>query len=411
MVAIRALSLALLLTGALAMPSPQDASPSASPSSLPTAASSSPDTAASQLDQLSQYAYNVSTEDVSNAGSKRSGSCSRSNLRIRRNWANYTTTQKKSYINAVLCLQQLPAKTPSNVAAGAKSRYDDFVATHIQQTLTIHYTGTFLAWHRYFIFQFEEALRNECGYTGDLPYWNWPADTNDMSASPVFDGSDTSMSGNGAYIANKSDIQLTLGNYPIVYLPAGTGGGCVTSGPFVNYTVNLGPAALNIPGGGMESAQNPLDYNPRCLKRDLTTAILQKFANATSVVSLILDNHDIWDFEMVMQGVPGSGSIGVHGGGHYSMGGDPGRDVFVSPGDPAFWLHHGMIDRVWWIWQMLDLENRQYAISGTGTFLNQPASPNTTLSTPLNLGYTAPGSVTMQDLMSTTAGPFCYVYV
>lgn len=137
MVAIRTLSLVLLLTGVLAMPSPQDASPS----SLPTAASSSPDTAASQLDQLSQYAFNVSTEDVSsNAGSKRSGTCSRKNLRIRRNWANYTTTQKKAYINAVLCLQLLPAKTPSDVAPGAKSRYDDFVATHIQQTLTIHYT-------------------------------------------------------------------------------------------------------------------------------------------------------------------------------------------------------------------------------------------------------------------------------
>jgi tyrosinase len=232
-----------------------------------------------------------------------------------------------------------------------------------------------------------------------------------MRKSPVFDGSDTSMSGDGAYIANKSDIQLALGNYPILYLPAGTGGGCVTSGPFVNYTVNLGPAALNVPGGGMESAQNPLDWNPRCLKRDLTTAILQMFVNATAVVNLITENHDIWDFEMVMQGVPGSGNIGVHGGGHYSMGGDPGRDVFVSPGDPAFWLHHGMIDRVWWIWQNMDRRNRLYAISGTGTFLNQPASPNTTLSTPVSLGYAAPGSVTMQDLMSTTDGPFCYVYM
>jgi tyrosinase len=156
---------------------------------------------------------------------------------------------------------------------------------------------------------------------------------------------------------------------------------------------------------------NPLDYNPRCLKRDLSTAILQRFSNATAVVKQILDNKDIWDFQMVMQGVPGSGSIGVHGGGHYSMGGDPGRDVFVSPGDPAFWLHHGMIDRVWWIWQALDVKNRQYAISGTGTFLNFPASPNTTLSTMVDIGYANGGPIAMQDLMSTTAGPFCYVYL
>ena len=30
--------------------------------------------------------------------------------------------------------------------------------------------GLFLAWHRYFIFEFEQALRNECNYTGDYPY-------------------------------------------------------------------------------------------------------------------------------------------------------------------------------------------------------------------------------------------------
>lgn len=35
-----------------------------------------------------------------------------------------------------------------------------------------------------------------------------------------------------------------------------------------------------------------------------------------------------------MQGWPGSGNIGVHGGGHYSMGGDPGHDLLVSPGLP-----------------------------------------------------------------------------
>lgn len=219
------------------------------------------------------------------------------------------------------------------------------------------------------------------------------------------------MSGNGAKIANQSDVVLTLGDYPNVYLPPGTGGGCVTSGPFVNYTVNLGPADLALPGGTVQAASNPLDYNPRCLKRDLTTALIQKYCNYTDVVSLILDNDDVYDFQTVMQGVPGSGSIGVHGGGHYSMGGDPGRDVFVSPGDPAFWHHHGMIDKVWWIWQNLDLPQRQNAISGTGTFLNSPPSANTTLDTLINLGYAAGSPTPMRDLMSTTAGPFCYIYV
>jgi tyrosinase len=97
-------------------------------------------------------------------------------------------------------------------------------------------------------------------------------------------------------------------------------------------SVNLGPVQLSTTDGTTVSNGDGLGYNPRCLKRDLTDAINRQFANASSVVSLILQNTNIWDFQMNMQGVPGSGSIGVHGGGHYAMGGDPGRDVFTSPG-------------------------------------------------------------------------------
>jgi tyrosinase len=37
----------------------------------------------------------------------------------------------------------------------------------------------------------------------------------------------------------------------------------------------------------------------------------------------------------------------MHAAGHFSIGGD-GGDVFSSPNDPAFFLHHAMVDRVWW---------------------------------------------------------------
>ncbi|KAJ6033027.1 hypothetical protein N7444_010798 [Penicillium canescens] len=256
----------------------------------------------------------------------------------------------------------LPSRTPSYQGPGAKTRYDDFVATHLNQTLFIHRTGTFLGWHRFFIHEFEQALRDDCGCAGDYPYWDWGADADAMEKSPVFDGSDTSLSGNGASIPNQLDIKVPLGNYTPTVLPPGTGGGCVTSGPFASYTVNMGPSFLSLPG-----------VRP--------------------------------------QGMPGSRSLGVHGVGHYAMGGDPGRDADNSPGDPGFWLHHGMIDRVWWIWQGLDLETRQYAISGTSTFLDQPASPNVTLETVIDIGHANGGPIAMGELMSTTMGPFCYVYV
>jgi tyrosinase len=125
------------------------------------------------------------------------------------------------------------------------------------------------------------------------------------------------MSGNGAFIPGRGDVILGGNGLPELPIPAGTGGGCVTSGPFKNMTVNLGPVSLGLPGGVTESNGDGLGYNPRCLKRDLTDFVNKRFANASTVVNLILKNKDINNFQMTMQGVPGSGDIGVHGGGEF----------------------------------------------------------------------------------------------
>lgn len=92
-------------------------------------------------------------------------------------------------------------------------------------------------------------------------------------------------------------------------------------------TLNLGPVSLPLTNGSILSNGKGFAHNPRCLKRDLTDAINRKFANATSVVRNILLPNNIWDFQMTMQGTPGTGDIGIHGGGHYAIGGDPARDV------------------------------------------------------------------------------------
>lgn len=83
--------------------------------------------------------------------------------------------------------------------------------------------------------------------------------------------------------------------------------------------------------------------------------------------------------------------------------------MFASPGDPAFYLHHGMIDRVWTIWQAIDPVNRQNALAGTGTFLNIPPSANVTLDDEMNWGILGP-VMTVSEAMSTMAGEFCYIY-
>ncbi|KAH8732980.1 hypothetical protein GQ44DRAFT_13967 [Phaeosphaeriaceae sp. PMI808] len=397
-----------------ALPAPQDASPTTTipASALPTAPATETSEATDQIAQLAQFAQQQVNTTLQENASKR-GACNIYTVAIRREWGTLSKPERKAYTDAVLCLQSKTAKTPSSLIPGAKSRFDDWVGTHVLQTPNIHYTGTFLAWHRYFTWQYEQALRNECGYKGYQPYWDWAKTAKSgLEKSPMLDGSDTSMSGNGEFIPGGGNVILGGNGLPEIAIPAGTGGGCVKSGPFKDMKVNLGPVSLGLTNGSTISNGDGLGYNPRCLKRDLTDYSNQKFANAPAIVSLLLTTKDIWSFQMEMQGVPGSGLIGVHGG-HYSMGGDPGRDLFTSPGDPLFYLHHGGIDRAWWIWQQLDRKTRTGAqgISGTGTFLNMPPSANTTLDTVIDLGYAAGPSVKVQDLMSTTDGPMCYIYL
>lgn len=69
-----------------------------------------------------------------------SSTCSAENISVRKLWENLTSDERIAYTDALNCLMDKPAKTPSDVAPGAKTRYDDFIVTHINQTLTIHST-------------------------------------------------------------------------------------------------------------------------------------------------------------------------------------------------------------------------------------------------------------------------------
>ncbi|KAK3904935.1 hypothetical protein C8A05DRAFT_13240 [Staphylotrichum tortipilum] len=336
------------------------------------------------------------------------GSCTYETAVKRREWSNLTVKERKAYTDAVLCLMSKPALTTSQ-APGAKSRFDDYVVVHIQQTPRNHGSTFFLPWHRYYIWHYENALRTECGYTGYQPYWNWDRYAKDPANSPLFDGSEGSMGGNGAKEAHQG-IPIPGAPRPYNMIPPADGGGCVTTGPFKNMTVNLGPLAPTL-----QITRNPrsdgLGANPRCLRRDVNkNAAAVTTANYT--YDLITNNKEIYWFQTVMEGQFPQGKWGVHAGGHYTVSGDPAGDFYVSPGDPVFWLHHAMIDRVWWIWQMQDLEKRLAQVSMTRTMNNMPPSANGTLDDLSGLGVLA-ADVKVRELMSTMGGlggKFCYMY-
>jgi len=330
---------------------------------------------------------------------KKSKNCTKDKLSVRKEWGDLSRKDRRAYIESFLCLLKTPSKLDPKQFPGAKSRYDDFVVVHINQSGTIHGTGNFLSWHRYFVWAWEAILRKECGYTGTLPYWDYGRWADDPLSSPIFDGSETSLGGNGAPVN-----QSAGGGWSLSPAPAGTGGGCITSGPFKNMTVYLGPMS---PVAQPAPPRNPLasgyGSNPRCIRRDITNYLSKRYGKTSDIASTITYFDKVLDFQNYMQ----SGS-GIHGVGHFTVAGDPGGDFYISPNEPSFWFHHAMIDRVWTIWQSQNYTGRVMQMQGSTSMFGL-SSKQQSLDDLVDLGVVG-GVYKIRDLMSSVDGPFCYVY-
>ena len=99
----------------------------------------------------------------------------------------------------------------------------------------MHNTANFLGWHRYYMWQYEKTLKEECGFKGTLPYYDWARWADDPLASPLFDGSETSISGNGAPYPQRAN-QTVLGVGPMLLHPLT---GLVPQGGHVRCTGNV----------------------------------------------------------------------------------------------------------------------------------------------------------------------------
>ncbi|KAH8688549.1 hypothetical protein BGZ61DRAFT_421830 [Ilyonectria robusta] len=356
------------------------------------------------INQLNEQAIqNLNTTETA----KRS--CNLFTAGVRKDWTYLSAKERKAYISAVQCLLAKPSKIDPAFAPGARNRYDDFVAVHINQTLTIHGTGNFLTWHRYFTWAYETALRDECGYTGYQPYWNWFYKPDDPYNNPLFDGSDTSMGSDGAYMEHNG----TLASQGNLFVPSGKGGGCVKSGPFKDMELHIGPVSPAMRGlAANPSPDGRLGYNPRCLSRDLSPIVFTKFFTLQNLVNITIGqaSNSIGSFQTEFQGRFGDAFLGLHTSGHTGIGGEA-SDVFSSPNEPTFFLHHAMVDRVYWIWQALHL-SKANTIAGTITINNSPASRDALKSDILNMGGVLAMDRPISDLFNTLGdSPLCYIYI
>ncbi|KAH8765458.1 hypothetical protein F5883DRAFT_630101 [Diaporthe sp. PMI_573] len=330
--------------------------------------------------------------------------CTLETASVRQEWSDLSEERRQEYVAAVKCLMKLPPKSDKTRFPGALSRFDDFVAYHMTHAMELHSNYYLFGAHKYYVYLYEQALRDECGYTGYQPYMNYDRYSDDPIHSPLLNGNASSMGGNGKLDPRYKGVPQP-GRTPNI-IKSGGGGGCVTDGPFSESVTRLTTTTRSDGTGS----------NPRCLRRDVNRNAAMG-ATADRAFSLINDNKGMDGFYNKLLGMPipknDSFPWGIHTAGHYVAAVDPGGDAMTSPGDPIFYFHHAALDRLWWIWQMQDPDKRLNAIP-TGTM---PPMRRTRRADPTNrtvdMAWLGPEIPLLEthDQLGGNGGAFCYIYV
>jgi tyrosinase len=245
-----------------------------------------------------------------------------------------------------------------------------------------------------------------------------------FTASPIFDPVH-GFGSNGAFVANWTGF---FGNST----PSNSGGGCVADGPFKDVRLSVGPGT---------------SVTDHCLVRNFNAGFA-RWGNSTQVANTT-GQPDFESFRQETGGAFKPPPYKIHDAGHGMIGGEMGN-VFSSPGgvlshslsvfsylstqwrllflrswastcfpwltlkltlvdiDPLFYLHHANLDRVWAMWQDMDLEVRLRDISGYSSFF--APFVNVTLDYQLNYSTLAP-PIAIRDVMNTRGTTLCYEYV
>ncbi|KAJ3251182.1 hypothetical protein HK103_002600, partial [Boothiomyces macroporosus] len=220
-------------------------------------------------------------------------------------WREMTLDEQKSFLDAVKCLKSKPSKILNN-----EFEWDELTYAHAQVASSIHNHPVFLPWHRQFIQIMDRKLIDSCGYSGKFPYWDEQHDSQAPELSPLWE----LFGGNGE-----------------------SGDHCVVDGRLANMMSSYPSkhcVAREWSGASQGSNQDELMasfYSP-------------------AQVALILASPDYDNFRENLEN-------NLHNMVHVGIGGDM-YDPTTSPGDPMFFMHHRNVDRLWWVWQQQDPNNR-----------------------------------------------------
>ncbi|SEE72570.1 tyrosinase [Streptomyces sp. 2231.1] len=244
-------------------------------------------------------------------------------MTVRKNQASLTAAEKRAFTSAILELKRTGI-------------YDRFVITHNNFITNDTDTGervghrspSFLPWHRKFLMEFESALQS-VDSSVSIPYWDWTAErelTSSLWATDFLGGT-----------GRAEDQQ-------------------VMDGPF---------AASN----GAWPIGDGVDER-KFLRRSLGSGLPLPEREEVDA-ALAVDVYDVapWNsasrggFRNTIEGWRGFRGTGIHNRVHTWVGGN--MATGASPNDPAFWLHHAFIDKLWAQWQQLHPDSEYLPRSAT----------------------------------------------
>jgi tyrosinase len=337
--------------------------------------------------------------------------------KVRKEWRCISADERAAWLKAVKCLTKLPHNPNINATVDpafslippinqSSSYYDDFSYIHMDLNVLIHNTGFFLPWHRLFVHTFEDELKCKCGYDGVQPYWDWTQDTADFYNATIW--SDSDYDGLGSWGDPNNDYDIFTGAlkdmriaYPVPHNLRRKYSLLASEAGFPPYPSN-GPAN-----------PDPSLMTNTTFTTDVVNYTVSSFTGEYIKFQAFVES---WN--------------GPHPGPHIIVGGDlfggcpfglappvcnPGPKW--APNDPMFFLHHAMIDKVWYDWQNRDPSNKNAFAGGSVSWpLGSSYTQYPTGGPPfLNTSSPIPGDglwekTTVGDVLDTVGGKLCYVY-
>lgn len=209
---------------------------------------------------------------------------------VRKEFRDMSKKEWDEFAEALLSLQRLPSP---NRQETNQTEWDYWTKIHIDNMMVAHNSPLFFPWHRAYILALEQRLQ-KINHDITLPYWDWTLDWQAPLRSPIFS-------------------------------------------PAYRLDVNL--------GGDCRYRRS--QFSPHCLLREYEPDNFPNYYSPQSLVRVMLGDSNYDSFRELIEMVP-------HAIPHTTLGGRRGDMAGMnSPNDPIFFVHHSMVDYIWWLWQGL----------------------------------------------------------